>query len=86
MQGRIKRGATGAVAPGPPLEGGPRDKIYLFQIKYSIEKFRDSQGIQEYNSILYSYVALSIKGPQQVLISLQVCLSARFSNCLLNSL
>jgi len=22
-QGRIKGGATGAIAPGPPLEGGP---------------------------------------------------------------
>jgi len=44
----------------------------LFQIKYSFEKFRDSEAIQEYNSILYSYVALSIQGPQQQLISLQV--------------
>jgi len=44
----------------------------LFQIKYSFEKFRDSEAIQEYNSILYSYVALSIKGPQQELISPQV--------------
>jgi len=23
MQGRIKGGATGAIAPGPPLQGGP---------------------------------------------------------------
>ena len=23
-------GATGAIAPGPPLQGGPRDDIYLF--------------------------------------------------------
>jgi len=29
-----------------------------------LKKFRDSEAIQEYNSILYSYVALSIKGPQ----------------------
>jgi len=65
------RGATGAIAPGPPLQGGPRDEIYLFQIKYSFEKFRDSEAIQEYNSILYSYVALTLKGPQQQLISLQ---------------
>jgi len=41
----------------------------LFQIKYSFEKFRDSEAIQEYYSILYSYVALSINGPQQELIS-----------------
>jgi len=66
------RGATGAIAPGPRWKGVPRDEIYLFKIKYSFEKFRDSEAIQEYNSILYSYVALSIKGPQQELISLQV--------------
>ena len=29
-QGRIKGGATGAIAPGPPLQGVPRDDIYLF--------------------------------------------------------
>jgi len=63
-QGRI-RGATGAIASGPPLEGAPRDEIYLFQIRYSFKNFRDSEAIQEYNSILYSYVALSTKGPQQ---------------------
>ena len=65
---------------GPRWKGASRDEIYLFQIKYSFEKFRDSEAIQEYNSILYSYVALSIKDPQQELISLQVWLSARFSN------
>jgi len=38
-QGRIKGGgATGAIAPGRPLQGDPRDEIYLFQIKYSFEK------------------------------------------------
>jgi len=36
--------------------------------------------MQECNSILYSYVVLNIKGPQQQLISLQVWLSAGFSN------
>jgi len=34
----LSGGATGAVAPGPPLRGGPRDDIYLFDIKYSLEK------------------------------------------------
>jgi len=68
--GRIKGGATGAIAPGPPLEGDPRDEIYLFQIKYSVETFRDSEAIQEYHSILYSYVLSSMKGTQQQLISL----------------
>jgi len=79
-QGRIKGKATGAIAPATRWKGDPRDEIYLFQMKYSFEKFRDSEAIQEYNSILYSYVALSIKGPQQQLISVQVWLSASFSN------
>jgi len=43
--------ATGAIAPGPPLQGAPRDEIYLFRIKYLFEKFSVSEGIQEYNSI-----------------------------------
>jgi len=60
-QGRIKGGGNGGNCPGTPLQGVPRDEIYLFQIKYSFEKFRDSEAIQEYNSILYSYVALSIR-------------------------
>jgi len=60
-QGRINGGATGAIAPGPPQQGGPRDEIYLFQTKYSFEKFRNSEVIQENNSISYSYGALSIK-------------------------
>ena len=38
-QGRIKGGATGAIAPGPRCKGAPRDEIYLFQIKCSVEKF-----------------------------------------------
>ena len=59
-QGRIKGGATRAIAPRPRWKGAPRDEIYLFQIKYSFEKIRDSEVIQGYNSILYSYVALSI--------------------------
>ena len=68
----LRGGGQRGNCPGPPAGRGPRDEIYLFQIKYSFEKFRDSEAIQEYNSILYSYVALSIKGPQQQLISLQV--------------
>ena len=56
-QGRIKGGATGAIAPGPPLQRGHRDEIYLFQIKYScLKNLCGSEAIQEYNSILYSYV------------------------------
>ena len=47
----LRGGATGAIAPGPPLQGGPRDEIYLFQIKYSFEKFswfRSDTRIQLY--------------------------------------
>jgi len=66
------RGATEAIAPGPTLQGVPRDKIYLFKIKYSFENLCDPEAIQEYSSILYSYLALNIKGLQQKLISLQV--------------
>jgi len=40
-QGQIRWGAKGAIAPAPQLQGGPRDEMYLFQIKYSFEKFRD---------------------------------------------
>jgi len=32
------RGATGAIAPSPLLEEGPRDDNYFFEIKYSFEK------------------------------------------------
>jgi len=56
VQGRIK-------GEGEQLPRGPRDEIYLFQTKYSFEKFRDSEVIH--------HVALSIKGPQEQLISLQ---------------
>ena len=54
-QGRIKGGGNGGNCPGHPAE------IDLFQIKYLFEKFRDCEAIQEYNPILYSYVALSIR-------------------------
>jgi len=45
-----------------------------------LKTFRDSQAIQEENSVLYSYVPLSVKGQQQQLISLHVRLSDSFSN------
>jgi len=71
-QGRIK-GGNGGNCQGPPLQVGPCDEINLFQIKYTrLKNFCDSEAIQEYNSILYSYVALSVRVPQQQLISLQV--------------
>ena len=65
QQGRIKRGQRGQLPRGPRCKGVPRDEIYLFQIKYSFEKFLwiKSYSIQEYNSVLYSYVAWSIRAP-----------------------
>jgi len=40
LQGRIKGGGNGGNCPGSPAaRGPPRDEIYLFQIKYSFEKF-----------------------------------------------
>ena len=55
--GRIKGGATGQLPRTPRFKGAPRDEIYLFQIKYScLKNLCDSEAIQEYNSILYSYV------------------------------
>jgi len=62
-QGRIKGGATGAIAPGPPLQGAPRDEIYLFQIKYSYEKLW--LALQEYNSLLF-LCCVKYLGPQPV--------------------
>jgi len=34
----LRGAATGAIAPGPPLQGAPGDEIYLFQIKQPFEK------------------------------------------------
>ena len=57
QQGRIKGGGQrGQLPRAPRCKGAPRDEMYLFQIKYSFEKFRNSEAIQEYNSILYSYM------------------------------
>ena len=61
----LRGGQRGQLPRAPRWKGAPRDEIYLFQIKYSFEKFRDSEAIQEYNFILYSYVALFIKGPNR---------------------
>ena len=37
--GRIKGGQRGQLPRAPRCKGAPRDEIYLFQIKYSVEKF-----------------------------------------------
>ena len=39
VQGRIKGGQRGQLPRAPRCKGAPRDEIYLFQIKYSFEKF-----------------------------------------------
>ena len=62
-QGRIKGGQQGQLPRDPRCKGAPLDEIYLFQIKYSYEKLW--LALQEYNYLLYSYVALSIWAPNQ---------------------
>jgi len=47
----LSGGAPGAIAQSHRWKAAPRDEIYLFQIKYSFERFRDSEAIQEYNPI-----------------------------------
>jgi len=79
-QGRIKGEQRGKLPRAPSCKGDLPGWNLFVSNKILLERFRDSEAIQEYNSILYSYVALSIKGPQQQLISLQVWLSASFSN------
>jgi len=57
MQGRIKGGGQRGQFPrAPRCKGPPVMKFILFQIKYSFEKFRNSEAMQEYNSVLYSYM------------------------------
>jgi len=46
----------GQLPRAPHCKRAPRDEMYLFEIKYSFEKFRNSEAIQECNSILYSYM------------------------------
>jgi len=74
-QGRIKGGGQPEQLPRAlRSKGAPRDDIYLFQIKYSFAKlswFKRDTRIQT----LYSDVAWV-----SLIISLQVWLSASFSN------
>jgi len=60
---------NGVIVPGPPL-----------QIKYSFENFLWFRSDTRVQLCIISYVTLSIRGPQQQLISLQVWLSASFRN------
>jgi len=52
----LRGGQRGQLSRALRCKGAPRDEMYLFQIKYSFEKFRNSEAIQECNSILYSYM------------------------------
>jgi len=61
----------GAIAPGPRNKGASLMKFICFKWNTRLKNFCDSEAIQEYNPIVYSYVALRIRGPQQQLISLQ---------------
>jgi len=79
-QGRIK-GGNGGSCSGSPLQGDPpwwhlfvANKILVWKIFVIQKRFRNT------TLLLYSYFALSIRGPQHQLISLQVWLSVSFSN------
>ena len=52
----LRGGQRGQLPRAPRCKGTSRDEMYLFQIKCSFEKFRNSEAIQEYNFILYSYI------------------------------
>jgi len=56
-------GRKGEIALGPSLQGGAPWWNLFVSNTILVWKFRDSKAIQEYNSTLYSYVALCIKGP-----------------------
>ena len=81
-QGRIKRGGQrGQLPRAPRCKGPPVMKFLCFKENTRWKNFCESEAIQEYNStIIFLYVALSIRGPQQQLYSLQLWLSASFSN------
>ena len=66
-------GATGAIAPGPSWwKVFVSNKILVWKMFVIQKRYK--------NVTLYTYVALSTMGPQQQLISLQLWLSASFSN------
>jgi len=65
----LKGGQREQLPWAPCYKGAPRDEIYLFQIKYSFEKFVIQKRSMN-TTLLYSYVLLSVKGTQQQLISL----------------
>jgi len=75
-QGRIKGGTMGAIAPGPPLEGGPpwwnlfvSNKILVWKIPW----FRSDTRMQLYIIFL---CCVECQGLPTGIDSLQVCLSA----------
>jgi len=79
VQGRIKAGQRRQLPPAPRCKGVPVMK-FMFQIKYSFEtfsSFRSHTGIQ---LCIIFLCCVKYQGPQQQVISLQVWLSASFSN------
>jgi len=64
----------------PPLQGGPPWWNLFVSNKLLVWKIFVIQKRYKNTTILISYVVLSIEGPQQQLITLQVWPSASFSN------
>ena len=49
----LRGGQRGQLPRAPRCKGAPRDEIYLFQINTRLKNFRDSEAIQEHNSIIF---------------------------------
>ena len=82
-QGRIKGGATGAIAPSSrPQRVLPWWNLFVSNkiLVWKISWFRSDTRIQLYIIFLCCVKYQGVKGPHQQLISLQVWLSASFSN------
>ena len=66
-------GQRGQLPRAPRCKGPPVMKLLCFKENTRWKNFCESEAIQEYNStIIFLYVALSIRGPQQQLYSLQL--------------
>ena len=73
----LRGGATGAIAPGPPLQGGPpwwnlfvSNEILGWKIFVIQKRYKNT-------TLLYSYVLSSMKGTQQQLITQKTALRNR---------
>jgi len=75
------RGRNGGNCPGPPTKRGLPWSHWFVSNKILVWKIFVIQKRYKNTTLpLYSYLARSIRSPQQQLISLQVWLSASFSN------